>query len=160
MVCEKGEEIRVHTQILAALWPYFAKMMSNDKEKTERIMRIDYPKDWVARLILSIYKQQVAVISFDEATGLLILADVYLLPDSSEEAIHHIKQLVDEETSSEDLLLGWKRSREARNDEMKRFFASTIAKRDPLSQPELFEGWDKDMCVELYLDTLATITRE
>ncbi|KAG5362410.1 hypothetical protein CJU90_5116 [Yarrowia sp. C11] len=131
-------------------------MISNDcKEKTEMKMHLDYPTAWVSRMILSIYKQREPVLTFDEATGLLILAEIYLLPDSSREAIYNIKQLVNDETSFEDLLLGWKRAREAHNDEMKQFFAQQIASKNPMSQPELFDGWDRDMLLDLYFNTLA-----
>lgn len=157
IICKDDISIPVHTAILSTFWPFFQNMMSNDcKEKTERTLHLDFPSNWVSPMVSHIYQQPVQL-TLEEATGVLILAEMYLLPDLEVEAVNLIKRLVSEETTIEDLILGWTHSREANNDTMRQFFAQKISKKSPMSHSELFKGWEETKLLELYFDTVQVM---
>lgn len=157
LICNDDVSVPVHAAILSTLWPFFQNMMSHDcKEKTERTLLLDFPSEWVTAMVSHIYQQPVQL-SFAGAAGVLILAKMYLLPDQSAEASNQIKKLVDKKTALEDLISGWKQSREANHDEMSRFFAQKISKKGPMSHSELFKGWQEEKLLELYFDTVRVL---
>lgn len=157
IICKDEVSIPVHTAILSTFWPFFQNMMSNDcKEKTERTLRLDFPSDWISAMVAHIYQQPVKL-TFEEATGALVLAEMYLLPDLEEEASQQIKTLVSDETTIEELIVGWTRSREADNGTMRQFFAQKIARKSPVSHSELFKGWEEMKLLELFSDTAKVV---
>lgn len=107
-------------------------------------------------MVSHIYQQPVEL-TFDEATGVLVVAEMYLLPDLAIEASQQIESLVSDETAMEDLVMGWTQSREANNDGMRLFFAQKISKLSPVSHSELFKGWEETKLLELFFDTAQVV---
>lgn len=149
--------IEVHGTVLSTFWSFFKGLMSNECiEKTEGTLRLDFSSDWVKLMVAHVYKQPLEL-SFDEATGMVLLSNMYLLPELGEIAADNIKRLVDDKTCLEDLLLGWDRSREASHEELKQLFAKMIAKKAPMGQTDLFKGWEEVKLLELYFDTSKVV---
>lgn len=152
ITCKDDASIQVHSAVLSSFWPFFAKMMSNEcAEKVDKRLHLEFPSAWVQQLVSFVYKQKLKM-TFDEATGVLILSHMYLLPELGAEACKQIRDLVDEKAVLEDLFLGWERSREACNDELKLFFAKHIAKRDRTEQKEAFKRLKDEKLMELMFD--------
>lgn len=162
IICQDEVSIPVHTAILCTFWPFFKNMMSNDCiEKTTRQLRLDFPSSWVNQLIVHIYKEEPKM-TFDEATGVLIASQMYLLPELTAEASRQLKGFVndadaDTNLSLEDLLTGWDRSVEANNAVWRRRFAMMIATRDGEERRKALEPWEKQKLMELYFDTAANL---
>lgn len=155
--CKDGTSVEVHGAVLSTFWPFFKGLMSNECiEKTERTLRLDFSSDWVKLMVAHIYKQPLKL-SFDEATGMVLLSNMYLLPELGDIAEEQIRTLVNEKTLLEDLLIGWDRSREASHEELKQLFAKRIAKKDPMRQTDLFKGWEEVKLLELYFDTSKVV---
>lgn len=157
ITCKDNASIQVHTAVLSSFWPFFANMMSNDcVEKADKTLHLDFPSAWVQSMVSFVYKQKLKM-TFDVATGVLILSNMYLLPELGIEASKQIRGIVSEKTTLEDLFLGWERSREACNDEMKQFFTRNIAKRDRTEQEEMLKRLEEEKLIELHLDTVVLI---
>lgn len=157
ILCKDGESVEVHGAVLSTFWPFFKGLMTNECiEKTERTLRLDFPSEWVKLMVAHIYKQPLKL-SFDEATGMVLLSDMYLLPELGDIAAEQIKTLVDEKTCLEDLLLGWDRSREASHEELRQLFAKGIAQKNPMAQMDLFRGLEEGKLLELYFDTSKVV---
>lgn len=157
ITCKDGTSVNVHTAVLSTFWPFFKGLMSNECiEKTEKTLHLNFSSDWVKLMVSHIYKQPLTL-TFDEATGMVLLSNMYLLPELGEIASEQIHSLVTEETTLEDLLIGWERSREASNEELKKFFAKKIAKKNPMESTEMFKGWEEVKLLELYFDTVKVV---
>lgn len=157
IICQDETSIPVHTPVLSTFWPFFKNMISHDcQEKTERILRLNFPADWITSMVSHIYNQTVKL-TFDQATGLLILAEMYLLPDLTIEVERQIRSLVKNETTIEDLITGWERAREANNDKMRRFFAHKISNKSPRENEDKFKGWEAGKVLELYFDNVEVV---
>lgn len=157
ITCNDDVTIPVHVAVLSSFWPFFTKMMSNEcAEKVDKRLHLDFPSVWVQQLVSHVYKQKPKM-TFDEATGVLILSHMYLLPELGAEASQQIQGLVSDKTTLADLILGWERSREACTDELKLFFARQIAKRDREEQREALKDLKEEQVLELYFDTVGLI---
>lgn len=158
IICQDSISIPIHTAILCTFWPFFKNMMSNDCiEKTDRQLRLDFPSCWVNQMILHIYGEE-SKMTFGEATGVLIVSEMYRLPELTTEASRQLGDLVrDVEPSLAYLLTGWERSRKASNEVWRERFAKMIATRDVNERREAWESWDKSKLEELYFDTSANI---
>lgn len=158
IVCGDDVSIPVHTAILCTFWPFFKNMMSNDcDEKANKQLRLDFPASWVNQMILHIYSEE-SKMTFDEATGVLIASEMYLLPELNTEASRQLEDLVRKmELSLADLVTGWERSHKANNEKWSQRFAKMIATRDVDERSEAMESWDKSKLAVLYFDTCANI---
>lgn len=156
IVCSDGESIPVHTFVLNTYWPFFKNMMSHDcVEKTEKRLGLDFPSSWVKLLVAHLYQKPLNP-TLDEATGLLVLSHMYVLPKLGEEVNEKIKTLVTKETDINDLILGWERSSQVENNTQKLFFARKIA----LHSKGGLKNWDETKLLELlelYFDAMKLI---
>ncbi|KAG5356775.1 hypothetical protein CJU90_2126 [Yarrowia sp. C11] len=158
ITCRDAVSIPVHTAVLCTFWPFFEKMWANDcVEKTNRTLHLDFPSSWVKQLVAFIYKQKLSM-TLEEASGVLILSHMYLLPDLGTVASQQIQPMVNIETSLDDLCTGWERSLEACNDELRLFFAGFFPKKHPRDCKHLFKDWDQEKVLELLVDISDSVS--
>ncbi|KAG5373176.1 hypothetical protein CJU90_0854 [Yarrowia sp. C11] len=133
-------------------------MWSNDcAEKTSRTLHLDFPSSWVRPLVAFVYKQKLSM-TLEEATGVIILAKMYLLPELEAVASQQIRSMVDAKTCLEDLCTGWERSAEACDDKLRLFFASFIPKKKLRENKHLFKDWDQSKTLELLIDISENVS--
>lgn len=112
IVCSDGETIPVHSIVLKSVWPYFAELTSTETAKmTEGAWAVPYASKWVHPLIKYCYGE-LDTMSFEEATGALILAERYGLPELARIVERNI---LGTPLTIDTSLLGWKRAFEAQN---------------------------------------------
>ncbi|KAG5368644.1 hypothetical protein CJU90_0860 [Yarrowia sp. C11] len=158
ITCRDAVSFPVHTAVLCTFWPFFDKMWSNDcAEKTKRTLHLDCPSSWVRPLVAFVYKQKLSM-TLEEATGVLILSQMYLLPDLGTVASQQIRSMVDIKTSLDDLCTGWERSMEASNDQLRLFFAGFFPKKHLRDYKHLFKDWDQEKVLELLVDISDSVS--
>lgn len=105
------EPIRVHSLVLKSVWPFFKGMLDCGMSEAESMsMTLPYPRSWVEALIRFFYDDH-NVLSFEDATGLVVLAKVYDMPSIHLSAIERIKN--EGTLNLSQALLAWRRSYEA-----------------------------------------------
>lgn len=147
----KEGTIPVHTLVFKACLPFFAAMMdSKMSESSENRLEIPYPHSWVEAMVSYFYGEPFEV-DFEQATGLLILADVYDIPELQRLAVSQIKS---ERLDMSKCLAGWKNAFEAQNEEMRAYFAAFARRQlDKLEQSaEFLHDMSQQEAVELMLD--------
>ncbi|KAG5368507.1 hypothetical protein CJU90_0712 [Yarrowia sp. C11] len=158
ITCKDAVSIPVHTAVLFTFWPFFEKMWSNDcVEKTNRTLHLDFPSSWVKPLVAFVYKQKLSM-TWEEATGVLTLANMYLLPGLEDVASQQIKSMVDTPISLEDLFTGWERSVEACNDELRLFFGGVFPQMHLRDDTDLFKDWEQKKVLALLLDISDSVS--
>lgn len=158
IVCQNEISIPVHSLILTTYWPYFESMMSNDcLEKRDRVLTLDYPELWVQKLVSYLYGEELKL-DFDEMTGLMVLGELYQLPDLVELMTGEILAVPDNTVSLSEVVSGWKRANEASNDKIRLHLARAIvSKRNEFSNDlsDLCELCTVQEAFALLKDTLA-----
>lgn len=92
IVCLNEEEIEVHSLILASQWSFFSNMMeSNMSEVSSKKLTLDYPVEWI-EAIVSLFYDEKKPLDFDTATGVVIVAQMYDIPELLTQAMRRIKQ--------------------------------------------------------------------
>lgn len=120
IVCSDGVTIPVHSLVLKSVWPYFAKLTSSEPAKIkEGAWAMPYGSTWVFPLIKYCYGD-LETMNFEEATGALILAQRYDLPELSQIVQRHI---LGSPLNIETCLLGWKRAFEGNNSVVRMYCA-------------------------------------
>lgn len=146
-----GGTIPVHTLVLKACMPFFAAMMdSKMSESSLQKLDMPHPHLWVEAMVSYFYGEPFEV-EFEQATGLLILADVYDIPELLRLAVARVKS---EQLDMTKCLAGWKNAFDAQNDEIRAYFAAFARKQwNELEQSaELLHGLTQEEAVELMLD--------
>lgn len=101
---DDNDSIPVHAAVLSSFWSFFANMQSNEcVEKMDRRLHLEFPSAWVQQLVSHVYKQKLKM-SFDEATGVLILSHMYMLPGLGAEATSSLQGLVSHKTTLAELI--------------------------------------------------------
>lgn len=158
IVCQNEVSIPVHSLILTTYWPYFESMMENDcLEKRDKVLTLDYPDSWVQKLVSYLYGEELEL-NFDEKTGLMVLGELYQLPDLVELMTGEILAVPDTTVSLSEVVSGWKRANEASNEKIRRRLAKTIVlKRSefPNDLSDLCELCTVQEAFALLTDTLA-----
>lgn len=147
----KEGTVPIHSLVFKACMPFFATMMdSKMSESSEKKLEIPYPLSWVEAMVSYFYGEPFEV-EFEQATGLLILADVYDIAELQRLAIARIKS---ERLDMTKCLAGWKNAFEAQNEEMRAYFASFARNQwDELEQSaEFLRDLSQEEAVELMLD--------
>ena len=158
--CSDNEKIPVHSLIMKTYWPFFKSMMENDcAESSEKVLKLDYPSDWIEVLVSFVYGQSFQM-TFEQAAGLLVLGEMYQLPALAEMAADEIMSSPKGSLKLEEALLGWRQAHEAQNIKVKTFLATEIASRQSqkgLSDEDkgLFAQLSAEEAVGLYFDTLS-----
>lgn len=161
--CLDGVRIPVHGLILKTYWPFFRTMMQNDcAESNDKVLRLDYPADWLEVLVSFIYGQD-ADMSFEQAAGLLVVAQMYQLPELVDMATAKIVNSPKDSISLEAALTGWKLAFEAQNEKATAFLAGIVAaKQSQFGQSDeekaLFSQLSTEEALGLYFATVKMYT--
>lgn len=143
--------IPVHSLILRSNWPFFDAMMDSQmSESRDNRMEMPYPHSWVEALVSYFYGEPFDV-EFSDATRLLILSDVYDIPELQRLAITRIRA---EDLDMHKCLAGWKNAFEAQNAAMRSYFATFARKnwKTLEESTEFLQKFTQQQAVELMLD--------
>lgn len=129
--CNDNVRIPVHSLIMQTYWPWFDTMMQSDfAEVQKKVLKLDYPSDWIEVVVSYVYGQTVEM-TFEQATGLVVVAEMYQLPELAKMASDEIMKAPRDAIALDEAVLGWKRAHEARNEPVKAFLARNIAHKKP-----------------------------
>ncbi|VBB88788.1 Conserved hypothetical protein [Yarrowia lipolytica] len=150
LVTKEGT-IPIHSVVFKASLPFFAAMIdANMIDSREKRLEIPYPHAWVEVMVSYFYGEPFEA-EFEQATGLLVLADVYDIPELRHLAVFRIKT---EELDMTKCLTGWRNAFEAQNEQMREYFAAFA--RDQWNElehvAEPLYGMPKQEVVEFMLD--------
>ncbi|KAG5354901.1 hypothetical protein CJU89_6706 [Yarrowia sp. B02] len=125
IVCDDDEEIKVHSSILSAQWPFFDKMLESDmSEAATNTLKLPYPRAWIEALVSHFYDEQ-NDIDIDTASGLIIVAQVYDVPRLLTLAMRRLKET---DLDIHQALVAWKRADSVDNKAVRVHCASRISK--------------------------------
>lgn len=161
--CLDNVRIPVHSLVLKTYWPFFRTMMQNNcAESNEKVLELDYPADWIEAMVSFIYGQDVEM-SFEQATGLIEVAEKYQLLELANMATEEIVGSPKDSITLEAALTGWKRAFKAQNDIVMTFLAGQIAtKQSQFGQSDkekaAFSQLSTEEALGLYFDTLKIST--
>lgn len=151
LVTKDEDVVPVHSLILRSNWPFFDAMMESQMtESRDNRLEVPYPRSWVEAMVSYFYGEPFDV-KFPEATGLLILSDVYDIPELQRLAITKIRA---ETLDMHKCLAGWKNAFEAQNVDMRSYFATFARKNwETLEESaEFLQQLTQQQAVELMLD--------
>lgn len=118
-----GTLLEVHTSVLIPQWEFFAAAAKSDmKEATEKIVEIQAPTTTLEVIVRHFYEQDLDM-TFEDAANLVVIAQMYNLPELvtlATEKIKSSKKGVDEN------LTAWQKSLEAENEELRTYSASKL----------------------------------
>ncbi|KAG5356416.1 hypothetical protein CJU89_6156 [Yarrowia sp. B02] len=142
--------IPVHSLVFKASLPFFAAMMDSQMAESSKMeMEVPYPHSWVEALVSFFYGEPFEV-AYEQATGLLVLSDVYDVPELRRLAMARIKA---EELDVPKCLSGWKHAFEAQDEEMRAFFAAFARRKlDEMDRSGMLRDLSQEEAVELMLD--------
>lgn len=125
---ETGEEIRVHKAVLEGLWPFFKGMVgSNMKEVADETASFPMPKSTLEATVRYLYGEDLEL-TFEDAANLIVFAQMYGLPELLEIATNKVKAVTMDIDQS---VLLWRKSFEAKNDDVKDYTSTEIEKLMP-----------------------------
>lgn len=123
IISEDGQPHPVHAFLIREVWPFFDTMMDvGMSEAKQKKLTLPYPSTWVQSLVSYFYGEQFDV-SFDVATGLLLLGKTY---DIEELELIGLKRIYAEELDVEKAVLGWHRAHRAGSDVAQTFFSEFL----------------------------------
>lgn len=125
IICDDNKEIKVHSLILSAQWNFFETMLeSKMSEAATSTLRLRYPVEWIEAVVSHFYDERKPM-DFKTATGVVIVAQIYDIPELLTKAIRRIKE---EDMNIHQALLGWKRAHSVENKAVRDFCASSVSK--------------------------------
>lgn len=129
IVCQNEISSPIRSLIMTSYWPYFESKMNNDcLDKRNRVLTLDYPDSWVQKLVSYLYGEELKL-SFDEKTGLMVLGELYQLPDLVEPKTGEILAVPDNTVCLSEVVSGWKRANEASNEKIRMHLASLVVQK-------------------------------
>lgn len=145
-----GGTIDVHKTVLYPLWPFFAATVdSNMKESTNNSISLPFPTSTVEVLVRYLYGESLEM-EFDDAANLLIMAQMYDLPELLSLAVSRTKCGT---MDARQALLLWKKSFEANNEEMRSHSTAKIKLIMPnISDSKLLDDLNREELVSLFMD--------
>lgn len=124
IICDDNKEIKVHSLILSAQWEFFENMLeSKMSEATTSTLRLRYPVEWIEALVSHFYDERKSM-DFETATGVVIVAQIYDVPELLVQAMRRIKE---EDMDIHQALLGWKRAHLVENKAVRDYCAKRIS---------------------------------
>lgn len=147
---DDGESIEVHKTVLKPLWPFFAAALdSNMKEASENSIDLPFPKSAIEVAVRYLYGQPLKM-EFDQAANLLVMAQMYDLPELLRLATARTKSGT---LDARQAILLWKKSFEASNEKMRSYAIVKVKQFMPeISDSKLLEGLDREELVSLLMD--------
>lgn len=151
IVSRDSKTYNVHSLVLAGVWPLFKTMLeANMKETSEKQMDIPYPHTWVEALLLYFYEEELTM-DFNQATGVVVLANVYDIPALCDIAITRIKK---ETLDTKKCVEGWRNVFEARCDSMQIYLAKYLGEhlKELQEASEMLAQFSQEETVQLMMD--------
>lgn len=147
----KGGDLQVHSLVLSTLWPFFKGLLDTKMEEQEnKKLNLNYPVIWIEAVISYLYEER-KPLHFDQAVGLIEVAQVYDLPELLTKAMQRIKA---EKMDLQQAMRAWMQAHVAENTAMREYCAKKI--RGMLSvgkvPEELLVEFTKEQFVQLHLD--------
>lgn len=106
IVCRDKKEIPVHSIILASQWSFFRDMLdSNMAESSSKTLELDCPVEWIEAIVSHFYEER-KKLDFDTAVGVIIVAQMYNVPDLLVDAMRRIK---DEKMTHQQAIETWQK---------------------------------------------------
>lgn len=125
IICDDNKEIKVHSLILSAQWEFFKNMLdSKMSEATTSTLRLRYPVEWIEALVSHFYDERKSM-DFETATGVVIVAQIYDVPELLVQAMRRIKE--EDNMDIHQALLGWKRAHLVENKAVRDYCAKRIS---------------------------------
>lgn len=151
IISKDGESCKVHSLVLSGVWPFFKNLQdSGMKEVADQRLQIPYPLNWIEAMISYFYKEDKDM-GFIQATGVLVLADVYNVLSLKHIAIARIKK---ETLDITKCLEAWRNVYEARCEEMQLYLAKYLAEH--LAQlhqaSDLWSQYSQEEAIQLMID--------
>lgn len=126
IVSQEGTPIQVHTLVLSAVWPFFQALLdSNMQETAEKRLVLPYPLVWIEPVVSYLYEEPLEM-SFEQASGVLVMSNVYDLPGLGAMAK---KRMLKEPLDLDKGVVGWKRAFEAQCEEVRMYMARWLSRR-------------------------------
>lgn len=123
IICDEGE-IQVQSLILSSQWPFFKNMLDSKMSESEtHTLRLRYPVTWVEALVSHFYDER-KPLDFDTATGVIIVAQIYDVPELLTQAMRRIKR---EEMTIHQALVAWKRANSVENKAVRSYCANRVS---------------------------------
>lgn len=162
IVCSNEVSVPVHSLVLKTYWPYFRILSeTNCFETTEKTLKFDYPESWVLNLVGYLYGEEINP-GFDELTGLMLLAELYQLPELFKKTTAEILTRP-KDIQLEECFTSWHRSYQASNEPLKKHFAKLIVSKVEGEFREAVTSYCTDFSAHeslgLYLDTLELVAK-
>lgn len=143
-----GDLIDVHRNVLVSLWPFFAAAVNADmKEADEKVLELQCPTSTLEVIVRCVYEQDLEL-EFTDAANLVVVAQMYGLPDLLEIATDTIES---PKNSFDELLTVREKSQEAQNKGLKSFCAKHM-KSAMVEQKEKIAELPKDDLLDLLMD--------
>ncbi|KAG5356135.1 hypothetical protein CJU89_5853 [Yarrowia sp. B02] len=145
-----GESISVHKVVMKPLWPFLAAAMDSMMvESTEDSIDLPFPTSTIEVAVSYLYGQKLSI-KFKDAANLVVMAQMYDLPELLEIAVRNVK---DTSMDIRQSLYLWKRAFEAKNDDLRDYSAGAVKILMPdMSKSELLDDLDKEELVALFVD--------
>lgn len=147
---DDGESVIVHKTVVQPLWPFIAAAVDSKMvESEENAIDLPFPKSTIEAAVRYLYGQELKL-SFEDAANLVVMAQMYDLPELLKLAVERVKNEAMNVTQS---ILLWQKAFEAKNDNLREFCAKKIkTKRTDVSNTTLLKDLDRDEVVELFVD--------
>lgn len=157
LTSEDGQKIEVHKTVLQPLWPFFsATIDSNMMEATENSLDLPFPASTIEVAVRYLYGQPLEF-GFGDAANLLVMAQMYDLPELLSLAVAKIKA---EALDVQQAIMLWKKSFEACNDDLRSYSAARIKQMMPdISHSKQLDDLDRDEMVALFMDVSGVESR-
>lgn len=122
---EDGETVKVHKSVMEGLWPFFRGMVdSKMEESTHKNVKLSVPKSTLEEIVRYLYGEELEL-QFEDAANLIVSAQMYDLPELLELATKEVKKV---EMSIEQAVYLWRKSFEARNEDVRDYASKRISK--------------------------------
>lgn len=144
----QGDLIEVHKAVVAPLWPFFeAALNSEMKESQEDVLELQCPTSTLETIVRHLYDEDLEL-QFEDAANLVVVAQMYDLPELLITAISFIKS---RKNTFDELLTAWEKGQEAKNEAVKSFCAKNMIDELVASKDKLAK-LPKDHLLDLLMD--------
>lgn len=146
-----GELIAVHTSVLVPQWQFFAAAVQSDmKEKEEKVLEIQAPKSTLEVIVRHFYEQDLQL-QFADAANLIVVAQMYDLPELLGIATDKIKS---HKKNVAQNLTAWQKSLEAKNEDLRKYAAGEMQRqmKDVVKNKERIDDMSKEDVVMMLMD--------
>lgn len=150
---DDGESTEVHSIVLKPLWPFFAAAIDSRMiEAEENSIDLPFPTPTIDVAARYLYRQSLEM-DFDEAAHLLVMAQMYDLPELLSLAVERAKK---EPLDAQKAILLWQKVFEARNEDMRGYSLVEIKQMKlEISDSKLLEGLSREELLSLFVEVFS-----